>query len=423
MSDTSSLERRQRTRVRGWPTAVDCRVARVAIRTVGLLVVAIVVLRWLIIPVIFPISSNAWCNCPLTVIQADIEATEATSLVKTGANVDVGDRLFVLENRLLDTSHTAALHSRHAELRAKRDRLASDYQDVRQHLNETSALAALYNEVTIQKHRSQLCRIEAAIESMDTQHTLALNRLTRHERLRAVNAASQDSFDSAREEAETAKVQKELLHASLDERTHDLLGAQKGVYLDRDAPILQSMAYELKVKTRSLHRQLTETEEQIRATDDELSEARNRDRRLSRSELTTHVDGVVWRMRSTGGTVSRGDPLIEIAVTKEFFVEALVDTVLSRHVKPGHRVLLAFPGRETLGGTVSRIAQFGPREVDASSAIKVPRELHDLRLVIRFDEAPTDASLLGRACRIMVVNRDATPLTEFSAWLFSNWRL
>jgi multidrug resistance efflux pump len=166
-----------------------------------------------------------------------------------------------------------------------------------------------------------------------------------------------------------------------------------------------------------LEAQLREAEERLAATEAELEQIEGHANRLAGSTVRSPYSGVVWRRNASWGPVAKGEPLFEIAQTERQFVEALFPESHARSLYPGARAVIVFSGLPPFEGTVRAVRQPSPTDHDFACAIRLPRRLNQLTVLIDFESPPSDASLLGRQCQVLAVG-PSNPAHAWAAKLF-----
>ncbi|OHC53247.1 MAG: hypothetical protein A3D16_00800 [Rhodobacterales bacterium RIFCSPHIGHO2_02_FULL_62_130] len=179
-------------------------------------------------------------------------------------------------------------------------------------------------------------------------------------------AGDTEARSRAREEAATLNV---ILEA-----------AKKGVYTGNsynDAPYSEQVAISLGDEATLLQTELDATAKEIAAIMRRIDQEKIRVIRLSRSNVTAPVQGVVWeKLTVPGSYVVRGQPVVRLVDCSAAFVTLSVTQPVFNRLRPGAVVTFRFDGSgETMEGTVARLAGTSASSFYDSLAV-APSERH-----------------------------------------------
>jgi multidrug resistance efflux pump len=376
-----------------------------------MLILLLVFAKWVLIPVVLPMTNDAWPNAPLIVVRAENEGN-AQIRPAVGQAVERGDTIAVLSNRGVDPSRLARLKAELAIANAEQSKRRSELQRAKD--LEQLALRELenYRDALLACLRASLQQTDARIQELNVAHQRARRVLETSRRLGKSDAISRDERDRAIESEAMARKTLQQAEASRTRLVSEEEAAERNVFVQRETPIYLTYHLQLRQSIPQLQAELTETEKRLAATQAELSQIEEHANRLAGSTVCSPVPGVVWRRNASWGPVAKGEPLVEIAQTQGQFIEALFPERHARSLFAGARVVILFSGLAPFEGTVRAVRQPSPTDHDLASAIRLPRRLNQLEVLIDFDKPPTDASLLGRQCQVLA----ADPSSRAHAW-------
>jgi biotin carboxyl carrier protein len=387
------------------------RIFRAAAGTLGMLIVLLVFAKWVLIPVVLPMTNDAWPNAPLVVVRAENEG-DAQIRLAVGQAVEQGETVAVLSNRGVDPSRLARLKAEIAITKAERTKRQSELQVAKDLEQLADRELEQYRQALLTCLRASLQQTDAQIQELTAAHERSRKLLQTSRYLGKGDAVSREDLDRDIEAEAKARYGLQQAEASRLRLVSELEAAERNVFVQRETPIYLTFHLNLRQSIPQLQAELAETEKRLAATQTELAYNEEHAHRLAGSTVCSPVSGVVWRRSASWGPVAKGEPLVEIAQTEGQFIEALFPERHAQSFFSGAKVVILFSGLRPLRGTVRAVRQPSPTDHDWASAIRLPRRLNQLEVLIDFDKPPSDASLLGRQCQVLA----ADPSNVAHAW-------
>ena len=399
------------------------RGAAAARRVVGVSLVS-AALWWLVLPLVFPVTSEAVVNARTVQVRAPIDGTASDLTFDVGDPVAPGQPMARLVNRHLDTSGLTGLTARQAELVTRRERLEKEMAEVVRNGAVCRAEAEKYRDAVVANLAASLKETESKARSGKVEHETAARRLDRVKRGGA--GLSDTELDAARESESVCRIRLDTDQATLAKARAELDAARQGLFLQKDSPHFQQRADELALRVPTLKSALKEAADLLAGVESEIARERGRTERLAQATAEAPVGGTVWvRQGNRGQGVKQNEVLYEIADGNTVFVEAVVHQGYLGSVRAGTPAVVNVTGGPSLSGRV-RAVRSG-RAGDNEPTFAFGASDHDpkkLRVVIDLDPGVTDpAALIGRHVRVLVADREAGPCHQAVVWLFSNARL
>jgi len=390
------------------------RIFRAGAGVLGMLILLLVFTKWVLLPIVLPMTNDAWTNAPLRVVRAP-NVGNAQVRLDIGQAVEEGDTFAVLSNSDVDPSLGAKLRADIAMAKAEQTKHRSDLEAAKDHEQRANRGLEQYRRTRIDGLRASLQEAEAKIKERWDAHEQSKKKLDRIKRLGS--SGSREELDKAIETEKTARDCLEQAQASRDRISIELQGAKENVFPQGDTPPYLTLLLEMRLRIPQLQAQLAETEGRLAAMEEERKELEEHANRLASSTVCSPVSGVVRSRNMSCGPVAKGESLLEIAETKRQYVEALFPDRHARSLYPGARVVIVFSGLAPFEGTVRAVRQPSPTDHDWASAIRLPRRLNQLTVLIDFESPPPDASLLGRPCQVLAAD-PSNPAHAWAAKLF-----
>jgi multidrug resistance efflux pump len=392
------------------------RIFRAGAGLLGMLILVLVFAKWALIPIVLPMTNDAWPNAPLTVVRAENEGHAQVRLV-VGQAVDQGDTVALLTNASLDPSRVARLRAELAMAKAEQRKRRSDLQVAKDLEQLVHRELEQYRKALIGSLRASLQETEARTKELTVAQQQSRRVLDMSRRLGNTAAISRDERDRAEEAEAMAGNRLQQSQASQERIRIQLEAAERKVFVQRESPIYLTWHLQVRQSIPQLEALLAETEERLAATEAELKQVEKHADQLAGSTVCSPVAGVVWRRNASWGPVAKGESLLEIAQTQGQFIEALFSESHARSLYPGARAVMVFSGLPPFEGTVRAVRQPSPTDHDWAYAIRLPRRLNQLEVLIDFDRPPSDASLLGRQCQVLAAD-PSNPTHCWAAKLF-----
>jgi uncharacterized small protein (DUF1192 family) len=390
------------------------RFIRAAAGMLGMLILLLVFARWVVMPIVFPMTNDAWPNAPLTVVRAPNEGN-AQVRPDIGQTIEEGDPVAVLSNSAVDPSRLARLRGEIERIEAERIRRRCELQTARDHEQVAERQLEQYRKMLIAELRGGLLEADAKIEELTVKHKQAVRELDTYQKSGA--AVSRDERDRAVETEKMARNRLEQAQASRKRIVIQMEAAGQNIFIERDTPLYLEQYLRVRQSIPQLEAQLAETEKQLIATQTELKEVEKHADQLAGCTVSSPVAGVVVRRNTSWGPVHKAESLVEIAHSRGQFIEALFPESYARSLYPGARAVIAFSGLPPVEGTVRAVRQPSPTDHDWTYAIRQLRRMNQLEVLIDFDRPPSDASLLGRQCQVLAAD-SSNPLQSWAVKLF-----
>jgi multidrug resistance efflux pump len=383
---------------------------------VGMLILLLVFAKWVAIPLALPRTNEACSNALLTVVRADNEGYPELRL-DVGQAVKQFDPVAVLSNADRDPSRIARLKVEMATTRAEQGKRRRDLQVAKDLEQLAKQELEQYRRTLVAGLKASLQETEAKIKELTVKHQQSKRIVDICRRLGSSAAISRDEADRATETEAMSGNALEQAEASRRRIVIELEAAERNIFVQRESPIYLTWHLQMRLSIPQLETQLAETDERLAALEAHLQQIQVHDHRLAGSTVYSPVAGVVWHRNASSGPVTKGEWLVEIAQTQRQFVEALFPESHARSFYPGARAVIVFSGLPPFEGTVRAVRQPSPTDHDLACAIRLPRQLNQLTVLIDFKRPPTDASLLGRQCQVLVADR-SNPAHGWAAKLF-----
>ena len=392
-------------------------------RVVGVSLV-VAALWWLVLPLVFPVTSDAVVNARTVQVRAPIDGTASDLTFDVGDEVSHGQPMARLVNRQLDTYGLTTLTARQAELVTRRERLENEMSEAVRNEGLCRAEAARYREAVVANLEASLKETESKARSGKVEHETAARRLERVKKI-ATGGLSDSEVDAARESESVCRIRLDTDQATITKWRAELEAARQGLFLQKDSPHFQQRADELALKVPTLKASLKEAADLLNGVEAEIARERSRTERLTQATAVAPAGGTVWvRQGNRGQGVKQNEVLYEIADGGTVFVEAVVHQGYLGSVTAGTPAVVNVTGGPSLSGRV-RAVRSG-RAGDNEPTFAFGAADHDpkkLRVVIDLDPGVADpAALIGRHVRVLVADRDAGPCHQAVVWLFSNAR-
>jgi multidrug resistance efflux pump len=299
-----------------------------------------------------------------------------------------------------------------AMTKAEQRRRCSELETAKQLEQLSSRELEEYRQTLIAVLAASVHETEAKIKELTVAHLQSRRVLERNRRLGNGAAISRDEIDRATEAEALARNRLEQAQACRDRTLIELQAAEeRKVFVQRD-PTYLTWYLQARQSIPQIEAQLVETEERLGAMVAQIKQVEEHANRLAGSTIRSPVLGVVWSRNASWGPVAKGEALLEIAQTQRQFIEALFPERHAGSLYPGAKAVILFSGLPPFEGSVRAVRQPSPTDHDWAYAIRLPRRLNQLEVLIDFDSPPSDASLLGRQCQVLA----AGPSNSTHGW-------
>ena len=383
------------------------------------LVVLTALLWWLVLPLIFPVTSRAIINARTVQIRAPGDGTNADLRHDISDEVEGGQTLFRVTNPRVDTSHLAELKGKLSKVEAEQARGDRDLAAGVAELPELVAIVKRFQQVALDGLASSVKVAKAKTESARIEIDAAEQRL---KRLSRPNAATNLEYDTLQDNVARASKNLEKEEAGLARVSVEYEGAKKGVFLTNEASYAKKRADEVEQKNTTLRSTLKENAELRAAAYTQIREEEQRLAHWTGIDVTSPVSGTVWRRHGNVGQVVKQNELVyEVADRETIFVEALFhQRYLSSAVAPGAKAIINLTSGQRLCGRVKAIRTLGEADTEACYAVNLAgSDVKHVRVLIALDANDRDAALIGRHVRVLIVSEEPGYFARGVAWMFS----
>ena len=394
---------------RAWRTA----------RTSVALLAVMALLWWLVLPLLFPVTSRAIINARTVQVRSPGDGTNTDLNRDVSDEVESGQTLFRVTNSRVDTSHLSELKGKRSSLEAQQARSVRELAASEADLPELRATVKRFQKVALDGLASGLEEAKARTASARIELDAAEQR---QKRLSRPNAATSLEKDALQESSARARKNLEKEEAALSRLTGEYAAAKQGVFLQNEASYARKRADEMEQKIATLRSGLKENAQLQAAAATLIRDEEERVARLTGVDVVAPVSGTVWRRPGNVGQVVKQNELVyEIADRETIFVEALFhQRYLSSAVVPGARAIVNLTSGQRLCGRVKAIRTLGEADAEACYAVNLAgSDVKHVRVLIALDDDCRDAALIGRHVRVLIVSENPGYFEKSVAWLFS----
>ena len=391
------------------------RTARVSVAFTALAAL----LWWLVLPLLFPVTSRAIINARTVQVRSPGDGTNTELRRDVSDEVEGGQTLFRVTNPRVDTSHLSELKGKLSSLEAQQSRADRELAAGEAELPRLRATVERFEKVAMEGLASGVKEAHARFESARIEFDAAGHR---QKRLSRPNAASLIERDGLQESVSRARKNLEKEEAALARLRGEYAAAEQGVFLQNDACYARKRADETEEKIATLRSGLKENAELRAAAATLIRDEEKRVAELTGVDVAAPVSGTVWKRPGNVGQIVKQNELVyEIADRETIFVEALFhQRYLSSAVVPGARAVVNLTSGQRLCGRVKAIRTLGEADAEACYAVHLAgSDVKHVRALIELDGDCHDASLIGRHVRVLIVSGEPGYFERGVAWLFS----
>ncbi len=393
-------------------------------RSIGICLVAIA-LWWLVLPLAFPVTSDAIVNARTVQVRAPIEGTATDLAFDVRDSVSAGQSMAHLDNRQLDKSGLTGLTTRRAELIGRKEKLGKELAESVKAAAAYQADSDRYRDAVVKNLEFSEEECQSRRKSATIEFDAAARRVQRLEAL-GTRTVSDLEMESEREKESVFRSKVALEETSLAKCRGELEAARRGLFLQKDSPHFQQKADEMAVVIPKLKAELQEVADLMASADAEILREEARTGRLTQTTVEAPVGGTVWtRHGNRGQGVKQNEVLYEIADGGSVFVEAIVHQRHLGAVTVGTPATINVTGGPCLAGKVRAVRSGRPNDNEPTFAFGVADpDPKRLRVVIELAPGVADPiQLIGRHVRVLIADKDSDPCQRAVVWLFSNMRL
>lgn len=348
------------------------------------------VLTFLALPRMFPISVQALVNVPVTAITAPIDGHLQDVPVLVGDPVLSGDRLAQIHNERIDTS--------------TRDTMLAERARVDRELTASTL---------------QLTRLEADLAGLEAEEAEARRQLAQ----RSLPVPNQPAIPPSSDANATALAQTiASLSQQIDALRHNLLSGSTASTLSLSPNATALRRKRLQERMAVLQADISILSGRLADMDGRLATENARIAALREAVLRAPHDGVVaTRPVAPGARVAIGAKVVSIARSEQVFVEAIFPQEIALSVKPGDHIDLYLMSQNMrMAGTVRMVASPG-MAIGTGSFADESTTLRErqFRLVIDIDGSSIPIQF-GQNAKAMIVG-DQSGLRGLAADLYRWW--
>ncbi len=401
---------------KAWPRG---RILRVAI-AVALLVLAL----WsVVLPSVFPISSQAVVNARIATVRAPIEGYLTPFAHDLGEAVHADEVLSVVRNEHADASRLESMRAGRQALQVRTDALASEIATREREAEDYRGQLENYRNRLLADQRA--LRIETA-SRLDSLRAAAATRARDVGRIESLppGTLAANLVDDARQEQLAAAKAVEAQEALLTRSDNQLAALAAGIYLGIDSPLEKVRLDAVTTRLADLRIQSAEAARNLAADDDDLAveEAHLAHRR--EAKVVAPAAGVVWKRSATVGQfVTTGADLYQIADRDTIVVEVWLHQRYLESVTVGDAALIYLVGdARQIRGTVTAVRISDNGAHDESYAYHLPsadQEQKSFKVVVAIDARDRQAALIGQRAKILLTEQNPGYLKRALLWLYA----
>ncbi len=391
------------------------RTARASLAMLALLTL----LWWLVVPLLFPVTSRAIINARTVQVRSPSDGTNIELSHDVSDEVESGQTILRVSNPRVDTSHLSELKGKLSSLEAQQARSARELAEGEASLPDLRSTVKRYQKAALDGLALAVKESTARSESTRIEFEAAEQRQKRLSRSNAVTPLEKDSLQEGRSRA-LKNLEKEGAATARLEGEYE--AAKQGVFLQNEASYAQKRAHEMEQKIATLRSSLKENAQLRVAAATLIREEENRLEQLTGVDVIAPVSGTVWKRPGNLGQVVKQNELVyEIADRETIFVEALFhQRYLSSAVAPGATAIVNLTSGQRLCGRVKAIRTLGEADAEACYAVNLAgSDVKHVRVLIALDGECRDAALIGRHVRVLIVGEEPGYFEQGVAWLFS----
>ena len=391
---------------------------RTARASVALLAV-LALLWWLVVPLLFPVTSRAIVNARTVQVRSPGDGTSTELGSEVSDEVESGQTILRVSNPRVDTSHLSELKGKLSGLDAQQARSERELGECEAALPALRSTVERYQKAAMEGLSSAVKEVVARADSARIELEAAEQR---HKRLTRSNAVTSIEKDALQEGVSRARKNLEKEEAAKARLEGEHAAARQGVFLQNEASYARKRVDETEEKIATLRSSLKENALLRAAASTLVREEEKRVAQLTGVDVVSPVSGTVWRRPGNLGQVVKQNELVyEIADRDSIFVEALFhQRYLSSAVAPGARAVVNLTSGQRLGGRVKAVRTLGEADAEACYAVNLAgSDVKHVRVMIELDGDCRDASLIGRHARVLIVGENPGTFDRGVAWLFT----
>lgn len=370
-------------------------------------------------PLVADQSDRAVVNAPVTLMTAPIAGDVSAIPVKVGDVVERGTLMAQISNDRLDRSTAIQLAGRVSELRERALAAESKRASNEAYLDALDRAIREQSAQTSQVLRGQVEELKAKIASALASGEEKKVLMDRQIGMVSRNVASPDMVKSTTQSYAAALHEKEAAEAKLGQKTVQLDGVTRGLFVGDELRGLAELAQKrLSITYDTQRLKIEETELKAAMADQQrlLDRENTRLDKLAASEITSSAKGIVYNVNAAVGRhVSAGDSLSSLVDCERSFVVAIFSYRQGQNLQVGSPVTISGEPSGPRRGVVTEILPKTSDTVDATYAVPFPQtERRELYVLVKPEPLPVQTAAAedpaGTACgvgRWVTVSRDA----------------
>ncbi|HEY8579735.1 MAG TPA: HlyD family efflux transporter periplasmic adaptor subunit [Beijerinckiaceae bacterium] len=373
-------------------------------------------------------SLDGTVNARFAIISAPIEGRVQNAPPKVGTYVEQAEPLLTIRNERINRAIAASLS---AELETARNRLkAFDIQraQLQRLREELAARLRDYQQASIGAVEQEIAALKQRAAINDAQLVAANAELQRRTTLGASGIVAGSSVEQARAAQATSMGQGRVAVLDLERLTKQLEALKRGVFLGdgrNDVPYSRQRQDEVTIQLADLDARTRENEERVAQIERQLTEERDRIKRLEVAEITMPLTGVIWRNNVVeGSNVVVGNELSRILDCRDLFVDILVSEVDYDEIYPGRSAEVRLLGRgDPLRGAVISVRGSAAVVEEVTLAAMPPQTRgRNARIRVALDPSPlnmdfTNFCQVGRSVQV----RFESARIPLRRWISALW--
>lgn len=325
---------------------VNARLFRLII---GLVLVAVA--GWYIYLYLFnKVSLAGVVNAPVVTIVSQIDGRIAALPPAQGAPAALGESLTAVVNERVDTRTASELARALDSARTRVIALRASIDELTALRTDLQTRAANFREASVDRLEHMVRETRASLNGAQAARHQAEDERQRGQTLVQRGFLPTARFDDLTYAAERARAEVARLEAALARSLRELAAAKAGIFLGdnfADVPYSRQRGDEIDMRLSTLRSEEQAQIATVMELEGKLSAETERLAKLARQDLTSPVDGVIWRtMVAAGAEVMRGSPLFEVIDCNAIYVEATTRERFFEGLVPGQDVRVRLEGSE-----------------------------------------------------------------------------
>lgn len=350
--------------------------------------------------ILYDTSTDAIVNARTAVLTAPIEGDVTGGPPREGSVVHRGEHLLLIVNSTVDLSRLDTLTQDRERALAKLESLKKLTGTLEAQLTATRDQAESYRRATVHRLEIMLKEREAAVAAARADATAAALDYRRVHEIEDTGALSLSDIEKSRQRAERTRADLDQAEFTARRTAGELQAARKGIYVYQDrnnVTYSEQHGEELVLRLAELKAQSVEVEAQSEDLKRQFDREADRYDKLSRAEVTSPLDGIIWRPLVVPGMhVPRDSELLTVMDCAELYVTAAFADRKFESIHPGNRASIKIEGSsQILSGVVTDVRAVESAKPNRTFAMPFPVSAgHHVTVVLKLigDLLPDDRS-------------------------------